>query len=114
MSDVFRVHSRREGQFAVISTEGYINNLAGDKIVEEFNAFVAQDVKHFVLNLEKTQLVNSIGVSILIEVIEKVQEIGGTLSFCRLAPIIAKTFKIMGLTQYATVYETEEEALAAG
>jgi anti-anti-sigma factor len=113
MSDVFRVTSRREGRFAVIATEGYINNLAGDKIVEEFNALVAQEVRHFVLNLEKTHLVNSIGVSILIEVIEKVQEMEGSLAFCHLKPIIAKTFKIMGLTQYATVYETEGEALGA-
>ncbi|MBX7223578.1 MAG: STAS domain-containing protein [Blastocatellia bacterium] len=111
MADVFKVTTRMEGKYAILYTEGYINNLAGDKIVEEFNQLVAKDVKHYVLNLQKTQLVNSIGISILIEVIEKVQEIGGTLAFCHLTPIIAKTFKIMGLTQYSKVYDTEEDAL---
>ncbi|MBI4747789.1 MAG: STAS domain-containing protein [Acidobacteria bacterium] len=113
MADVFKVTTRQEDKFAIIYTEGYINNLAGDKIVEEFNRLVGEDTRHFILNLQKTQLVNSIGISILIEVIEKVQEIGGTLAFCHLTPIIAKTFKIMGLTQYAKVYETEEDALKA-
>ncbi len=111
MSDVFKVTTREEGPYAIIYTEGYINNLAGDKIVEEFNKLLDSGKTQFILNLQKTQLVNSIGISILIEVIEKVQEINGSLAFCHLTPIIAKTFKIMGLTQYSKVFETEADAL---
>jgi len=112
MSEVFKVTSRQAGKFIVITVEGYINNLAGERILDEFNRWTAEGYRHFVLNLEKTQLVNSIGISILIEMIEKAQELQGSIAFCCLLPIIAKTFKIMGLTQYAQVYETEAEALA--
>ncbi len=112
MSEVFKVTARQAGKFIVIAVEGYINNLAGEKVLDEFNRWTAEGYRHFVLNLEKTQLVNSIGVSILIEMIEKTQELNGSMAFCCLLPIIAKTFKIMGLTQYARVYETEAEAIA--
>ncbi|MCS7079177.1 MAG: STAS domain-containing protein [Chloracidobacterium sp.] len=111
-NEVFKVTSRQAGNAIVIAVEGYINNLAGEKILDEFNRRTAEGHRRFVLNLEKTQLVNSIGVSILIEMIEKAQELNGSIAFCCLLPIIAKTFKIMGLTQYAQVYETEAEALA--
>jgi len=34
------------------------------------------------------------------------------LGYCNCAPIVEKTFKIMGLTKYSTVYSTEEEGLS--
>jgi anti-anti-sigma regulatory factor len=35
------------------------------------------------------------------------------LAFCGLTPTIDKTFRIMGLAQYAAIYPTEDEALRA-
>jgi len=40
------------------------------------------------------------------------QEVDGKLGYYNLAPIVDKTFKIMGLTKYSSVYATKEEALA--
>ena len=57
-------------------------------------------------------MVNSIGVSILIEIIEKLQEVNGKLGYFNLAPIVEKTFTIMGLTRYSTVFSNESEAIA--
>ena len=51
----------------------------------------------------KLKVVNSIGVSILIEIIEKLQEVGGELGYYNLAPIVEKTFNIMGITKYSKV-----------
>jgi len=67
--------------------------------------------KHFLLNLENSKVVNSIGVSILIEIIEKLQDVDGKLGYYNLAPIVEKTFNIMGLTKYSTVYYSEAEGL---
>jgi anti-anti-sigma regulatory factor len=50
-------------------------------------------------------------VSILIEIIEKLQEVDGRIGYYNLAPIVVKTFNIMGLTKYSTVFTTEEEAV---
>jgi anti-anti-sigma regulatory factor len=56
-------------------------------------------------------VINSIGISILIEIIEKMQEAHGTLAFCHLTRTIQKTFTIMGLTQYAALFDTEDDAV---
>ena len=50
--------------------------------------------------------------SILIEIIEKLQDSDGKLGYFNLAPIVAKTFNIMGLTKYSTIYESEEDGIA--
>ena len=73
---------------------------------------VTKGAKKFVLNLEGSRIINSIGISILIEVIEKVRSDGGRVGFSNVTPTIAKTFKIMGLLNTSTIYETEEEAIA--
>jgi hypothetical protein len=38
--------------------------------------------------------------------------IDGRLGFCHLTPTIHKTFHIMGLAQYTTIYPDESSALA--
>jgi anti-anti-sigma regulatory factor len=35
------------------------------------------------------------------------------LAFCGLTPTIDKTFRIMGLAEYAAIYPSEDEALRA-
>jgi anti-anti-sigma factor len=102
---------RREG-IAVIYTDGYINNQGGEEIARVAYQLIDEGYRNLVLNLEKTKIVNSIGISILIEIIEKMLEIDGRLGFCHLTPTIHKTFHIMGLAQYTTIYPDEASALA--
>lgn len=113
MINQFAVTVRREGDYAVLYTDGYINNLGGEKIGEVAHGLLGEGVRKLVINLEKSTVINSIGISILIEVIEKAQELEGGLAFCGMTKTIAKTFTIMGLAQFATLAENEADAIAA-
>ena len=101
---------RRDG-LAVIYTEGYINNQGGEKIARQAYELIDEGYKMLLLNLGGTKIVNSIGISILIEIIEKMMEIDGKLAFCSLTPTIEKTFHIMGLAQYAGIFPDEPTAV---
>ncbi|MFN2385998.1 MAG: STAS domain-containing protein [Thermoanaerobaculia bacterium] len=113
MSETCKVGVERRGDVALLWTDGYINNQGGEEIAREAYAQLGAGARALVLNLEKTKIVNSIGISILIEVLEKVMDRKGLLAFCNLTPTIDKTFRIMGLAQYAAIYPSEEEALKA-
>jgi anti-anti-sigma factor len=102
---------RRDG-LAVIYTEGYINNQGGEEIARAAYKLLDEGFKVLLLNLAGTKIVNSIGISILIEIIEKMIEINGKLGFCCLTATIEKTFHIMGLAQYAPIFPDEERAVA--
>jgi len=102
---------RRDG-LAVVYTEGYINNQGGEEIARVAYKLLDEGYKALLLNLAGTKIVNSIGISILIEIIEKMIEIGGRLGFCCLTPTIEKTFHIMGLAQYARIFPDEPNAVA--
>ncbi|MAJ43356.1 MAG: anti-anti-sigma factor [Candidatus Marinimicrobia bacterium] len=95
----------------VVKCSGYLNMESGDSIAKLCYEQIDNGITKFLINLENTKMVNSIGVSILIEIIEKLQDIDGQLGFCNLAAIVEKTFKIMGLTQYSTLFGTESEGV---
>jgi len=95
----------------IIETNGYLNNVGGEKIAQTCYKEIDGGKKLFLINLENSKVVNSIGVSILIEIIEKLQDVDGKLGYYNLAPIVEKTFNIMGLTKYSSVFSSENEAL---
>src|SRR5438094_9478905 len=103
---------RRDGGLAVVYTEGYINNQGGEEIARIADELIDEGHKVLLLNLAGTKIVNSIGISILIEIIEKMIEINGRLGFCCLTRTIQKTFQIMGLAQSAPIYPDEAAAIA--
>ena len=113
MSETLKVVVERPDEaVAVLKTDGYINNSGGEAIAKEAYALLGGGVNRLLLDLEKTKIVNSIGISILIEILEKVLDQGGRLAFCRLTPTIEKTFNIMGLAQYARIFPAQDAAIA--
>lgn len=109
MSTDFNLISELHDKALVIKTEGYINNVGGEKIVQEF--LKHNGINKLILNLENSKVVNSIGISHLIEIIEKLNQDNGKLVFTNLDPTIEKTFSIMGLFQFADKTDTVESAL---
>jgi len=107
----FKLNSKADGDCLVIDTFGYINNVGGKKIVDEFNSYRENGVNNLILNLKESKIVNSIGISFLIEIIEKLNESKGKLIFSNLDPTVEKTFTIMGLFTYAGLAVDVEEAL---
>jgi anti-anti-sigma factor len=109
MSTDFNLVSELHDKTLVIKTEGYINNSGGENIAQEFSKH--NNVNKLILNLENSKVVNSMGISHLIEVIENLNQSGGKLVFTNLDPTIEKTFTIMGLFQFAEKADTVESAL---
>ena len=110
MSD-FSLTTKKEGEILIIKTDGYLNNVGGEKIAEACYENIDSGTKNILLDLENSKVVNSIGVSILIEIIEKLQEVDGQLGYYNLAPIVEKTFNIMGISKYSKVFSSETEAI---
>jgi len=90
--------------FGLIAAAGYINNEGGQAIADAATELIDGGCGTLLIDLEGTRIINSIGVSILLEIMEKLLEDKGRLAFCNLTPTISKTFEIMGLVQYATVF----------
>lgn len=107
----FKLEAEQKDNCLVMKTFGYINNVGGQKIVDEFYKYSKEGINNFVLNLAESTIVNSIGISYLIEIIEKLNDSSGKLIFTDLDPTIEKTFTIMGLFQFAEKADNVDSAL---
>lgn len=112
MTERLKVTIESRDGYVVLYTEGYINNQGGEEIARIAGELLDGGQRRLLLNLQGTRIVNSIGISILIEILERLLDLGGTLAFCSLTPTIQKTFHIMGLTQFAKIYDDEASAVA--
>lgn len=113
MFNSFRIKSREVGSVSIIETDGYINNSAGDEIADLCHQLIENGRTKILVDMTNSNMINSVGVSIFIEVIERLNAANGTLAFCNLVPIVKKTFDIMGITKFSTIYKSEEEAISA-
>jgi anti-anti-sigma factor len=112
--DIFELKlAHHDGQLAVLEVSGYINNEAGEAISREARRLIDSGHRTLLFDLQATRIINSIGISLLLEVLEAVLTVRGTLAFCNLSPSIAKTFQIMGLAQYARLLSDRTAALEA-
>ena len=96
---------------AIVYPGTYLNQLRGEDIEERCQELLGQGVRRIVLNFEETELINSIGISILLGVVETVNDANGSLVVTNLNPSSRDFFQVLGLLGYINVEETEERAL---
>jgi hypothetical protein len=89
------VRSERSGDIAVIYASDYLNKLSGERIERECRSHLGAGCRAIVVDFKNTGLVNSIGVSIMLGVIDQA----------------AQLFEILGLTQHASIAADEHAAL---
>lgn len=96
---------------AVIYPGPYLNQLRGESIENQCQEFLASGVRRIVINFEETELINSIGISILLGVIESVNNAEGALMLSNLNASNRELFEMLGLMSHVAMAETEETAL---
>ncbi len=99
------------GEVIVVYARDYINDIEGEKLEDICETFLKDRCRGIILDFSRTDIINSIGISILISIIEKVKGVGARVSFSGLNSVAYDVLKIVGLTESVAIYGTEEEAL---
>ncbi|HEY0406260.1 MAG TPA: STAS domain-containing protein [Pyrinomonadaceae bacterium] len=100
------------GDMAVIYAGDYLNKLSGERIERECRRQLAAGCRGLVINFKETGLVNSIGISILLGVIDAAQATGAQLVFSDVNKTTIELFEMLGLTRHVALVGSEEEALS--
>ena len=106
------VQTRCIGDTAIIYASDYLNKLSGERIERECKRQLASGCRTLVINFRDTELVNSIGVSILMGVIDAAEQNKTLLIFSDVNSHTAKLFEMLGLTRHVNVVTDETEALS--
>ena len=105
------IRSRLVEGAAVIYPGAYLNQLRGESIESQCQELLSRGVRNIVINFEETELINSIGISILLGVIESVNHARGALVLSNLNASNRELFEMLGLLSHVEMAETEEAAL---
>jgi anti-anti-sigma factor len=106
------VRTRFIDDTAIIYASDYLNKLSGERIERECKRQLESGCRALVINFRDTELVNSIGVSILMGVIDAAEQNQARLVFSDVNSHTAELFEMLGLTRHVSVVKDESEALA--
>jgi Ca-activated chloride channel homolog len=107
----FEIRTRLTEDAAVVYPGAYLNQLRGERIEMVCQELLDRGVRRIVINFEETELINSIGISILLGVIETVNNARGGLVLSNLNESNRELFEMLGLGSHVEMADTEELAL---
>jgi anti-anti-sigma factor len=97
------IPAQTAGETATVFAGDYLNKLSGEKIERECKQRLDSGIKKLVVNFAETEIVNSIGVSILLGVIDAAQDAGAEVVFSDVKDETIELFEMLGLTNHVTL-----------
>lgn len=105
------VRSHCVGTTAVVYASDYLNKLTGEKIERECRRHINCGCRALVIDFSDTKLVNSIGISILLGIIDIAEKNGAKIVFSEVNTQTVQLFEMLGLTRHVVLAKDEHEAL---
>ena len=100
MENIIDISVETSGETATVFANDYLNKLSGERIERECRRQLEAGVKKLVVNFAETEIVNSIGVSILLGVIDAAQDAGAQIVFSDVKNETTELFEMLGLTNH--------------
>jgi len=100
------------GTTAVVFASDYLNKLTGERIERECKKQLDSGARALVIDFSDTELVNSIGISILLGIIDIAEKSGALVVFSDVNSETIQLFEMLGLTRHVVLAKDEQEALS--
>src|SRR5829696_8108966 len=105
------VRSHCVGTTAIVYASDYLNKLTGEQIEHECRRQLNCGCRALVIDFSDTKLVNSIGISILLGIIDIAEKSGARIVFSEVNSQTVQLFEVLGLTRHVVLATDENEAL---
>ena len=107
------IRSHCVGTTAIVYASDYLNKLTGEKIERECKKQLDSGARALVIDFSDTELVNSIGISILLGIIDVAEKSGALVVFSDVNNETVQLFEMLGLTRHVVLAKNEQEALSS-
>jgi anti-anti-sigma factor len=111
LEDELTVNTRQRDGVAIIDLVGDVTTFAEEKINSAYQQVTDQGARTILLNFRQNDYINSAGIAILIGIVTEVNRNNQKLAVSGLSQHFQKIFRMVGLAQYASIYQDEDEAL---
>jgi Anti-anti-sigma regulatory factor (antagonist of anti-sigma factor) len=88
---------------AVVYAGDYLNKLSGEKIERECRQRLEEGCRTLIVDFSNTEIVNSIGVSILLGIIDAAKNKNAKVVFSEVNEDTIRLFEVLGLTKHVEI-----------
>ncbi len=113
LEDELTVTTRQRDGVSIIDLVGDVTTFAEEKINSAYREVTTQGARNILLNFRQNDYINSAGIAILIGVVTEVNRNNQKLAVSGLSQHFQRIFRMVGLAQYAEIYQNEDEAVQA-
>ena len=99
----FEIPVRHEGETAIVFASDYLNKISGERIERECRRQIEAGFRTLVVNFKETEVVNSIGISILLGVIDAASDANIDVIFSDVNENTGELFEMLGLTNHVAI-----------
>ncbi len=103
MNTEYKIPVQTTGETSTVFASDYLNKLSGERIERECKRQLDAGCKTLVVNFAETEIVNSIGVSILLGVIDAAEGAGAEVVFSDVNNNTIELFEMLGLTNHVAI-----------
>lgn len=112
MSQELQTRIRELPQATIIDLIGEMTNFADAHLHTSFDLASARGLKYIVLNFSAVEYINSAGIATVISILAEARGRAQQLLIVGVNEHYRKIFRMVGVTRYAEIFETEHLALA--
>lgn len=105
--------TRNVGDAVVIYAAEYLNKTNGERIEREVARRLDEGFRKLIINFQDTSVVNSIGISILLGLVDLATQHEASLVFSNVSEHPRQLFEMLGLTRHIPLVADESIALGA-
>jgi len=100
------------GTVMVLSISGDITALSETKLTDAYRSATEQGAKRLLLKIAGEAYINSGGIAVLIQILAQTKRHRQVIGITGVSDHFKKIFTMVGITKFATIYPSIEDALA--
>jgi anti-anti-sigma factor len=113
MTDEIQVTLRFEKGATIIDLAGDVTTFAEEAIHKAYQEASSNGAQNVIFRFRESDYINSAGIAILIGIVTEARKRDQRLLMTGLSKHFQKIFRMVGLTQYADLYPSLDDALAS-
>jgi anti-sigma B factor antagonist len=99
---------------AVVTVAGELDLTTAPELLQALNGLVDDGWRYLVVDLARLEFCDSSGLSVLVRVKNRLDEVGGEVTLAAPTPIVQRVLEVSGLAEVFGTYGSVDEATAAG
>ena len=111
MPEKNEIKLEQQGEVTIMNIRGDVTSFSEIPLKDAYQKLVDQQAQKIILKFDKGAYINSGGIALLINIMYQIRENKQAAAITGLSGHFKKIFNMVGITKFAAIFDTADEAL---